>query len=70
MKDKIRVTDVHFKLIEQRRQQLGIPIKDISKAAMIEPATYYNAKAGRTGISAESFILLCKAVDIKILNLE
>lgn len=60
----------YFKQIEQKRQQLGMTIGELCKRAEIAEMTFYDAKACRTSISANKFILLCKIVGIKKLNLD
>jgi ACT domain-containing protein len=63
IKDNI---EIHFKLIEQRRQQSNINIDDLCKQVGISRDTYYKAKSNKIEIGSKKFLRLLIAVGIKI----
>jgi transcriptional regulator with XRE-family HTH domain len=59
----------YFEILEKERIKKGLTIAELCKKAGVEPATYHNAKSGRTGIGSYKFTCLFEAVDIDLYNL-
>ena len=59
---------MYFKLIEQKRQQQEMSIREICIKAGITEMTYYKAKDGRD-IGHKTFFKLCKIIGIKKIDI-
>ena len=58
-----------MKLIEQKRQQLGMTISYLCKEAKMDESTYYRAKANEISLSTEKYFRLCKILKIRNINI-